>query len=119
MSGAGYPAQGFDLANVAIQANPYPAYAWLREHVATPDRMAKVKQLEAVARDLGTNRAQLALAWCLKNPHVSTVITGASKVEQVKENMKALEVLPKLTDAVMERIEGVLQNDPNADDDED
>jgi aryl-alcohol dehydrogenase-like predicted oxidoreductase len=52
---------------------------------------------------------QLALAWCLKNPHVSTVITGASKPEQVRENMKAGEVVGKLTDEVMQRIEEILQ----------
>jgi aryl-alcohol dehydrogenase-like predicted oxidoreductase len=54
--------------------------------------------------------AQLALAWCLKNPNVSTVITGASRPEQVEENMKSLEVTEKLTSDVMERVEAVLGN---------
>jgi aryl-alcohol dehydrogenase-like predicted oxidoreductase len=54
----------------------------------------------------------MALAWCLKSPFVSTVITGASKPEQVKENMAALEVIPKLTDEVMTRIEEILDNKP-------
>jgi aryl-alcohol dehydrogenase-like predicted oxidoreductase len=54
----------------------------------------------------------MALAWCLKNPNVSTVITGASRASQVTENMKALDVLPKLTTEVMDRIEAVLQNKP-------
>jgi aryl-alcohol dehydrogenase-like predicted oxidoreductase len=58
--------------------------------------------------------AQLALAWCLKNPAVSTVITGASRVEQVTENMKALEVAEQLTPDVMERIEAILDNRPAA-----
>jgi aryl-alcohol dehydrogenase-like predicted oxidoreductase len=58
--------------------------------------------------------AQLGLAWCLKNPNVSTVITGASRAEQVRENMKALEIVPKLTDDVMARIEEVLDNKPEA-----
>lgn len=93
-----------------------PDYAWLRENVATPERLEKVKQLAPVAKDLGCTRAELALAWALKNPHVSTVITGASKVEQVKENMKALEVLPKLTPEVMKRIDGILGNNPNDED---
>jgi voltage-dependent potassium channel beta subunit len=96
-----------------------PDYAWLREHVATPERLEKVKLLEPIARELGCNRAQLALAWCLKNPHVSTVITGASAVAQVSENMKALEVLPKLDAAVMQRIDALLGNNPNAEDDAD
>jgi aryl-alcohol dehydrogenase-like predicted oxidoreductase len=61
---------------------------------------------------LGCTPAQLALAWCLKNPNVSTVITGASRVEQVHQNMKALDVLPQLTDEVMVKIEDALQNKP-------
>ena len=56
--------------------------------------------------------AQMAIAWCLKNPHVSTVITGASRPQQVKENMKALDVVPLLTDEVMFKIESILQNQP-------
>jgi voltage-dependent potassium channel beta subunit len=66
-----------------------------------------VGKLEAVARDLGCSLAQLAIAWCAKNPHVSTVITGASRPEQVTENMKAGEVIAKLDDAAMRRIEGI------------
>jgi len=58
--------------------------------------------------------AQLALAWCLKNPNVSTVITGASRAKQVSENMAALEIVPKLTDDVMEQIEAILENKPKA-----
>jgi aryl-alcohol dehydrogenase-like predicted oxidoreductase len=59
------------------------------------------------ARELGCTLAQLALAWCLKNPHVSSVITGASRPAQVVENMKALDVVPKLTAEVMARIEAI------------
>ena len=58
------------------------------------DGIAKVRQLVPVAKDLGCTLAQLSLAWCVKNPHVSSVITGASRPEQVVENMKALEVVP-------------------------
>jgi voltage-dependent potassium channel beta subunit len=83
-------------------------YEWLKETVITPERVAKVKQLRPIAGDLGCSQAQLALAWCLKNPNVSTVITGASRAPQVHENMKALEVVPKLTAEVMGRIEAVL-----------
>jgi len=90
-----------------------PGYDWLRENVLTPQRIEKVKQLACVANDLGCTTAQLALAWCLKNPNVSTVITGASRPEQLHENMKALEVAPKLTAEIMERIEGILDNNPN------
>jgi aryl-alcohol dehydrogenase-like predicted oxidoreductase len=67
-----------------------------------------VRRLGAVADDLGCSLAQLALAWCLRNPHVSTVITGASRVEQVHENLAALDVLDRLDDATMARIDEVM-----------
>jgi aryl-alcohol dehydrogenase-like predicted oxidoreductase len=60
-----------------------------------------------VATELDCTLAQLAIAWCTKNPHVSSVITGASRVEQVHENVASLEVVPKLTDEVLTRIDGV------------
>ena len=87
-------------------------YEWLRDSAVTPERIEKVRRLQPVADELGCSMAQLALAWCLKNPHVSTVITGASRAEQVHQNMKALDVLPKLTGDVMQRIESVLDNKP-------
>ena len=87
-------------------------YEWLKRDVITPKRIAKVKLLEPIANELGCSLAQLALAWCLKNPNVSTVITGASRAEQVRDNMQALDVTPKLTPEVMQRIETVLDNKP-------
>ncbi len=87
-------------------------YEWLRNSAVTPERIEKVRQLKPIADELGCTTAQMALAWCLTNPNVSTVITGASRAEQVHENMKALDVLPKLTDEVLERIEAVLDNRP-------
>lgn len=81
---------------------------WLQEMVLVPGRIDKVKALAAVAQDLGCSRAQLALAWCAKHPHVSTVITGASRAQQVHENLAALPVIDKLTDEVMARIDGIL-----------
>lgn len=92
-----------------------PGYEWLREQLEGEEgqrRIEKVRHLTVIADELGCTMAQLAIAWCLKNPHVSTVITGASRPEQVVQNMKALDVVPKLTDEVMERIEGILQNKP-------
>jgi voltage-dependent potassium channel beta subunit len=89
-----------------------PGYEWLRKNTLTPQNIEKAKQLEPVARDIGCTIAQLALAWCLKNPNVSTVITGASRPEQVTENMKALEVAPGLDSVVLERIETILENNP-------
>lgn len=90
-------------------------YEWLRKYFESDEAKAnieKVKQLMPVAADLGCSMTQLAIAWCLKNPNVSTVITGASRREQVVENMKALEVVEKLTGGVMESIEAILNNRP-------
>jgi len=92
-------------------------FEWLRDSVMTPELVEKVKQLQPVAADLGCSMAQLALAWCLKNPNVSTVITGASRPEQVNENMKAPEVVPKLTSNVMERIDAILGIKPAVNED--
>jgi voltage-dependent potassium channel beta subunit len=92
-----------------------PGYDWLRQRVESDvakENIAKVKQLVPLTQELGCSMAQLALAWCLKNPNVSTVITGASRASQVVENMKTLDVLPKLTGDVMERIETILANKP-------
>lgn len=86
-------------------------YEWLQRGI-TPERIEKVRQLQPVASELDCSLAQLALAWCLKNPHVSTVITGASRAAQVTENMKALDVVPKLTTEVMDQIDAILDNKP-------
>ena len=83
------------------------SYAFLRDGLTDPAKNAIVGKLEAVAKDLGCTLAQLALAWCVRNPRVSTVITGATRVEQVAENMKALEVVAKLTPEVMARLDGI------------
>lgn len=85
-----------------------PGYERLHGMV-TPMRIAAVKRLQQIASDLGATAAQLALAWCASNPRVSTVITGASRPDQVRENMKALEVLPHLTSEVKERIDEAVQ----------
>jgi aryl-alcohol dehydrogenase-like predicted oxidoreductase len=78
------------------------------------DRIAKVGALIPIAKELGASMAQFALAWTLKNPNVSSTITGASRVEQVVENMKAIDIVEKLTPDVMTRIEDILDNKPPA-----
>jgi aryl-alcohol dehydrogenase-like predicted oxidoreductase len=80
-------------------------YEWLRRALTNEKGNAKVRQLKAIADDLGCTLAQLALAWCAHNPHVSTVITGASRPSQVVENMAALEVLERLDEDVIARVE--------------
>jgi voltage-dependent potassium channel beta subunit len=90
-------------------------FDWLREGYESQEgkeKIIKVGQLMPIAEELGCTMAQLALAWCLLNPDVSTVITGASKTEQVEENMASLEIVPKLTDEVLDRIEEILDNKP-------
>jgi len=94
-----------------------PGYDWLKEYVITPKNIETVKKLEPVAKDLGCTMAQLGIAWCLKNPNVSTVITGASKPEQVSENMKAVDIVPLLTKEMMERIDSILGNKPQFEED--
>jgi voltage-dependent potassium channel beta subunit len=85
---------------------------WLREYVVSDEKIAKVKALAAVAADLGISQAVLAIAWCLKNPHVSTVILGASKESQLAETLTASEAAEKLTPDALEKIEQILQNKP-------
>jgi voltage-dependent potassium channel beta subunit len=85
-----------------------PDMAWLKEHVFAPGRLEATRRLGALAKELGCSTAQLAIAWCLKNSHVSTVITGASRAAQVVENLKASDVVEHVTDDVMNRIDAIL-----------
>jgi aryl-alcohol dehydrogenase-like predicted oxidoreductase len=82
-----------------------PGYEWLRKMLTDEGQNKKVAELKKIADDLDVSLAQFSLAWCTKNPHVSSVITGASTAEQVRENMTALDVIPLLTDEVMERVD--------------
>jgi voltage-dependent potassium channel beta subunit len=81
--------------------------AWLRDQITDADRLAKVAALQPLAEQMGATLAQFALAWCLQNPWVSTVITGASRVEQVHENMKAVNFVDKFTPDLMAAIDEV------------
>jgi voltage-dependent potassium channel beta subunit len=93
-------------------------YEWLHGNLTNQEKLVKVAALEPIAKELGGTVAQLAIAWCLKNPFVSTVITGASRVEQVHENMKSAEVAAKITPEVMEKIDvifGVKKKDEDDD----
>jgi voltage-dependent potassium channel beta subunit len=83
-------------------------FEWIAERILEPTRLAKVQSLVPVAHDLGCTLAQMSIAWCLVNPHVSTVITGASRPAQVVENMRALDVVPKLTPDVLARIDAIV-----------
>ncbi len=90
-------------------------YEWLHRRftsVSGQEQIAKIRRLTMLAHDLGTSMTLLALAWCLKNPNVSTVITGASRPAQVEDNMQALTVVDLLSDDAMAQIEEILDNKP-------
>ena len=87
-------------------------FDWLKDQLMIDEKLASVRQLEAVAKDLGTAMSTMSIAWCIKNPNVTTAILGATKKEQLLENLKALEVLPKLTPEVMQRIDDIMNTKP-------
>ncbi|MCC5912857.1 MAG: aldo/keto reductase [Balneolaceae bacterium] len=91
-------------------------YQWLKEKLIDSEegkqRLEKVKKISSVADKTGLTMPELALGWCLNNPDVSTVITGASKPEQVKQNMETMNKLDRLTEDVMKRVEEILDNKP-------
>jgi voltage-dependent potassium channel beta subunit len=88
-----------------------PGMEWLRDMIlqqpGIEKKLAAVPKLAAIAEGLGTSLPRLAIAWCLKNPHVSTVILGASRVEQLQENLGALDLVEKLTPAIMKRLDAI------------
>ncbi|NOT05483.1 MAG: aldo/keto reductase [Anaerolineales bacterium] len=92
-------------------------YEWLKNNLTNEQKLAKVAELDLIAKELDCKLSQLALAWCLKNPFVSTVITGASRVEQVHENMKAADVVDKITPEIKERIDAIFGVAKEEDDD--
>jgi len=83
-------------------------YEWLASRLSDDSELAKVERLRPIAEELGCTMAQMSLAWCATNPNVSTVITGASRPSQVKENFAAIDVLPLLTPDVLARIEAAV-----------
>ncbi len=86
---------------------------WLKEKtIDDKEKISKTIELAKISKELGTSLAKLAIAWTIKNPHVSTSILGASKVEQLKENLSALEVVELLSPEVMQKIEQILNNKP-------
>jgi len=86
--------------------------SWLKDRVLADDKINKVKQLAEVAKELNVSMAALAIGWCIKNPHVTTAILGATKKEQLMDNLKALDVLDKLRPEVLEKIENIMQTKP-------
>jgi voltage-dependent potassium channel beta subunit len=84
-----------------------PGYGWLRTMLTDPESNRRVRSLKEIADELGVSLSQLSIAWCAANPHVSSVITGASRVDQVRENVGALDALARLTPDVLARIDRI------------
>ena len=92
-----------------------PGYEWLRDLLLNEEgqhKLDKVRELKSLADELGMSLTHMAIAWCLKNPRVSTVILGASRLSQLQDNLKAINAVPKLASDVMERIDGIMANRP-------
>jgi voltage-dependent potassium channel beta subunit len=87
-------------------------FDWLKDRWMAQDKLAKVKQLADVAAQLNTSQATMSIAWCIANPNVTTAILGATKKEQLVENLKAIDVLPKLTPEVMKQVDDIIQTAP-------
>jgi voltage-dependent potassium channel beta subunit len=87
-------------------------FEWLQNEWMVEEKLAKVRKLGEVANELGTSMATLSIAWCISNPNVTTAILGATKKEQLTENLKALEVLPKLNADALQRIDDIMQTKP-------
>ena len=96
------------IVSSAISRASLEGYEWLKKHMIDSDRgqarMKKVAELMNIAEELGESLSKIAIAWCLLNENVSTIILGASKIEQLEENLKAPEVLPLLTEEVQKRL---------------
>ncbi|MGV3547132.1 MAG: aldo/keto reductase, partial [Pedobacter sp.] len=102
-----YTNSGVEGTRLAMQG-----LEWLKDRTLAADRMEKANALQQLANSLDVSLAKLSIAWCLKNPNVSTVILGASKVPQLQENLQVFEVLPLLTDDVVAKIEAIVKTKP-------
>ncbi|HWJ28830.1 MAG TPA: aldo/keto reductase [Flavisolibacter sp.] len=87
--------------------------AWIKDSLLVEDKLARVKTLTDYVKELGTSVATLSIAWCIKNPHVTTAILGATRKEQLLENLKALDILPLLNHDVMDKIEDIMGTKPH------
>jgi aryl-alcohol dehydrogenase-like predicted oxidoreductase len=89
-------------------------FEWLKDQWLLEERIKKVKKLGEYAAKLGFSLASLSIAWCIRNPHVTTAILGATKKEQLLENFKSLELLPLLSPEILQRIERIMQTKPHS-----
>ena len=87
-------------------------FDWLKDRWMEEEKLKKVKKIAELSNKMGVSTAALSIAWCIKNPNVSTAILGATKKQQLTENLKSLEVIPKLTPEIMEKIDSIMKNKP-------
>src|SRR5690606_28191371 len=87
-------------------------FDWLKDRTLSDAKIASVRKLQRIADELETSLATLSIAWCISNPNVTTAILGATKEEQLTENLKALELYPKLTEEILQQIEEAMQTKP-------
>jgi len=90
----------------------FPVLNGLKERVLVNDKIEKVKKLKTVSDKLGTNLATLSIAWCIANPNVTTAILGATKREQLEQNLSALELYPKLDEEILKEIDLIMETKP-------
>jgi len=89
-----------------------PGFEWLKDRQFVQDRLDRVAKLEKIAKDLNTSLAAFSIAWCIRNPHVTTAILGATREEQLSENLKALDVFPLLTLDIMDAVDQIMGTAP-------
>ena len=89
-----------------------PEMSWLKDKVMADDRIKRIKNLGEIAKELGVSLAELSIGWCIKNPHVTTAILGATKKQQLIDNLKAIDVMNKLTPEILGKIDDVMQTKP-------
>lgn len=89
-----------------------PGFEWLKDRQYVQDRLDRVAKLEQIAKELHTSLAVFSIAWCIRNPHVTTAILGATREEQLSENLKALDIYPLLTLDIMEAVDQIMGTAP-------
>jgi aryl-alcohol dehydrogenase-like predicted oxidoreductase len=89
-----------------------PGFEWLKERVVVNEKIEKVRKLKGVSDRLGTSLATLSIAWCIANPNVTTAILGATKKDQLQQNLAALELYPKLDEDIMKEIDSIMGTKP-------
>jgi len=87
-------------------------FEWLKDRTLSDERIKRVKELKKVADDLNTSLATLSIAWCIRNPNVTTAILGATKESQLMENLEAINLYPQLTESILEEIDAIMGTKP-------